>query len=100
MDKLLRLIKWLDSNIVKILLGFFIFLVPLWPKLPIRMIDYTYIAVRAEDIYLAVMALVFLIQLVRKKVKLERHFLLLFMGFWLAVFISALWGIYVSKTVI
>src|SRR3990167_3225254 len=100
MDKLLRLVKWLDNNIVKILLAFFIFLVPLWPKLPIRMIDYTYIAVRAEDIYLAVMAFIFFIQLIRKKVKFERHFLILFAVFWVAVFIAALWGIYVSKTVI
>ncbi len=100
MDKLLKLVKWLDDNIVKILLAFFIFLVPLWPKLPIKMIDYTYIAVRAEDVYLAFMALVFFIQLLRKKVRLERHFLFLFIGFWLAVFIASLWGIYVSKTVI
>jgi len=100
MNKLLRFLKIVDNNLLKILLSIFIFLVPLWPKLPIRMIDYTYIAIRFEDIYLVFMSLVFIIQLVRKKIKLNKTFLWLFVLYWLAVFASALWAIFIGKTVI
>ncbi len=100
MDKLLRFFKFLDDNLIKILLSIFIFLVPLWPKLPIRMIDYTYIAIRFEDIYLAFMTLLFVIQLIRKKVKLNKTYLWLFILYWLAVFASAFWAIFIGKTVV
>lgn len=100
MDKLLRFLKFLDDNLIKILLSIFIFLVPLWPKLPIRMIDYTYIAIRLEDIYLAFMTLLFVIQLIRKKVKLNKTYLWLFVLYWLAVFASAFWAIFIGKTVV
>lgn len=75
-------------------------MIPLWPKLPIRMIDYTYIAFRGEDVYVAVLAFVFLIQFIRRKVTVERKFAVLFGLFWLATFISYLYGYYVQKTVI
>ncbi|MFH0979500.1 MAG: O-antigen ligase family protein [Candidatus Roizmanbacteria bacterium] len=100
MAKLSRLLKWIDNNLIKILLSGFIFLVPLWPKLPIRMINYTYIAIRFEDIYLTFMVLAFFIQLLRKKISLNRTHLWLFVLFWLAVFASTLWGIYVIKTIV
>lgn len=100
MNKLLKFLKILDDNIVKILLIGFIFLVPLWPKLPIRIIDYTYIAIRLEDIYLAFMTIIFFIQLLRRKFTLNKLYLLLFSIFWVAVFASSIWGIYVGKTII
>ncbi|PIQ72284.1 hypothetical protein COY13_00720 [Candidatus Roizmanbacteria bacterium CG_4_10_14_0_2_um_filter_36_35] len=99
MDKLLRFVKWIDNNLVKILLSGFIFLVPLWPKLPIRMINYTYIAIRFEDIYLTFMILIFIIQLIRKKIRLTTTFLWLFILFWISVFASTVWGIYFGKTI-
>ena len=100
MIKLFGFLKKLDNNLIKILLVGFIFLVPLWPKLPIRMINYTYIAIRLEDIYLTFMVLAFFIQLLRKKISLNRTHLWLFVLFWLAVFASTFWGIYVSKTIV
>ncbi|MEK7633668.1 MAG: O-antigen ligase family protein [Patescibacteria group bacterium] len=99
MNKLSKFLKFLDNNIIKILLSIFIFLVPLWPKLPIKMINYTYIAIRFEDIYLVVMCLIFAVQLIRKKIKLNKTFLWLFILYWLAVFASVLWGIFIGKTV-
>jgi len=100
MSKLSGFLKFLDNNLIKILLSVFIFLVPLWPKLPIRMIDYTYIAIRLEDIYLTLMSLAFVIQLIRKKIKLNRAYLFIFILFWLAVFASALWAIFIGKTIV
>ena len=100
MNKLIKFLKLLDENLVKIFLVGFIFLIPLWPKLPFKMINYTYIAIRFEDIYFALMTLVFFIQLLRKKVVLNRKFLVLFGVFWLAVFASLFWGMYMSHTVV
>lgn len=99
MNKLSKFLKFLDENLLKVLLAIFIFLVPLWPKLPIKMINYTYIAIRLEDIYLAFMTLIFIIQLIRKKVKLNTTFLWIFLIYWFVVFASAFWGIYIGKTI-
>src|SRR3989338_8837816 len=79
MGKLLNWLKQLDNNLVKILLIGFVFFVPLWPKLPFKMIDYTYVAIRFEDIYLAILPLIFFLS---------------------AVFISFFWNSYISKTII
>jgi O-antigen ligase len=46
------------------------------------------------------MSLIFAVQIIRKKIKLNRSYLWLFILFWLAVFASALWGIYVGKTIV
>jgi len=97
MNKLLSWFRQLDENLVKILLVGFIFLVPLWPKLPIKMINYTYIAIRFDDIYLAILAFVFFVQLLRKKVLINRKFIFPFAFFLLAVISSYLWNSYISK---
>ncbi len=99
MEKLLGFLKKLDDNLVKIFVSIFIFLVPLWPKLPFKTINYTYIAIRFEDFYVALLAIVFVIQLLRKKVVLNRQFAWLIGLFWLAAGASTAWGIYVSKTI-
>ncbi len=100
MGKLLNWLKQLDENLVKILLIGFIFFVPLWPKLPFKMVNYTYVAIRFDDFYLAILAFVFLIQLLRKKVSLNKKFILPFTFFWIAVFISFFWNTFISKTII
>jgi len=100
MNKLITLLKKLDDNLIKILFIGFIFIAPLYPKLPIRMINYTYIAIRFEDLYIVILGIVFLIQLVRKKITLNKHFFILFILFWVACFLSFLWGAYIQKTVI
>jgi hypothetical protein len=80
------------------MLGFFIFLIPLLPKLPIRLIDYTYIGLRYEDLYIALFFCVFLFQLMRKKIQLQTKFLPHFLIFWVIVFISNFVATYYLKT--
>ena len=97
MKKLSNWFKKLDENLVKTLLIGFIFFVPLWPKLPFKMINYTYIAIRLDDIYLAILAFVFAFQLLRKKVTLNKKFILPFALFFISVFASFIWNAYVVK---
>ena len=99
MNKLSNWLKQIDENLVKILLIGFVFFVPLWPKLPFKMINYTYIAIRFDDIYLAILAFVFLIQLLRKKNSLNKKFILPFALFFSTVFLSFSWNAYVSKNI-
>lgn len=100
MKKLFTFLNKFDNNIVRFLLIGFIFFVPLWPKIPLKMINYTYISIRFEDIYIILMTGVFFIQLLRKKISLNKKFFLLFSLFWFAVFASTFYGIYISKTII
>ena len=97
MRKLSNWFKQLDTNLVKTLLIGFIFFVPLWPKLPFKMINYTYIAIRLDDIYLAILAFVFAFQLLRRKVALNKKFILPFALFFISVFASFIWNAYVVK---
>jgi len=97
MKKLSNWFKKLDENLVKTLLIGFIFFVPLWPKLPFKMINYTYIAIRLDDIYLAILAFVFAFQLLRRKVALNKKFILPFALFFISVFASFIWNAYVVK---
>ena len=95
-----KLLKWLDNNLIKLMCIGYIFVIPLYPKLPVKMINYTYIAVRVEDFYVVALALVFLVQLARKKIQLQKKFIIPFVIFWVAVFSSFLWGYLVQKTII
>lgn len=95
-----KLFTWLDNNILKMLLVGYIFFIPLYPKLPFKMVDYTYIAIRLEDIFVAIIYLVFFIQLVRKKVFLNKTYLILCILFWISVFTSFLLGFYVQHTIV
>lgn len=99
MPKLLRLLKKIDENLLKIFVSIFIFFIPLWPKIPLKTINYTYIALRLDDLFVAFLTLVFFIQLLRKKGVLEKKFFWLIVAFWLSVFLSAFWGIFIQKTI-
>jgi hypothetical protein len=94
-----KLIQWLDNNALKVLLVGYVFFIPLFPKLPFKMVDYTYIAIRFEDLLVAFIYFVFLIQLLRKKVVLNRTYLFLFIAFWIATFASFVLGFYVQHTI-
>lgn len=100
MKKLIKWLKWIDNNLIKIFISLFIFLSPLYPKLRISNVNYTYISIRMEDFFIAVLLIVFLIQLIRKKVQIDRKYLLLFAAFWVAGFISVAIGHLVLKTIV
>lgn len=99
MAKLSNLIKWLDQNILRVLLVIYIFLIPLYPKLPFKVVNYTYVAIRLEDFYVAFVVLIFLIQLFRKKVSFPKKFTKPIILFWISAFAAALSGIFITNTI-
>lgn len=100
MNKLIKSLNWLDQNLVKILLAAFILIVPLYPKKPFININYTYIAVRLEDVFVGIMVAIFLIQILRKKNQLNTKFIIPIIIFWFAVFISFVVGAFFQKTIV
>jgi hypothetical protein len=63
-------LQWLDENILLILGGFLLAFVPLWPKIPIfSPIEQYIVRVRAEDFVLLITGAVWLVQVLRKKVR-------------------------------
>lgn len=100
MKKLKEWLKKLDNEILLYLLTFFIFLIPLYPKIPLMVVNYTYVAIRAEDFFIALLSAVFIIQLIRRRVTLpNKKFVILFGLFWVAVFTSYYLGYFVNKTI-
>jgi len=100
MKKLIKWLKWIDNNSIKIFVSLFIFLSPLYPKLRITNVNYTYISIRMEDFFIAVLLFVFLIQFLRKRVQIDYKYLLFFVLFWIAGFISVAVGHLILKTII
>jgi hypothetical protein len=95
MQKLTAWLGWLDKNLLKVLTVVFIFLIPLYPKFPLKMFNDTYIAIRLEDVFMALFCLAFAVQVVRRKVELRLWLLPLFVSYWAIGFVSFLYGAYV-----
>ena len=66
-----RIIGWLDNNILQVLAGFLLVFIPLYPKWPLFDVLYGYnVRVRLEDFFVAATIVIFLIWLLRRKIKL------------------------------
>ena len=99
MKKLTNWLRWFDDNILKILLIGYIFIIPLYPKFPLRLIEYTYIAIRVDDLITCLIAAVFFLQLIRGKVQIDKKFAVLFCAFWAAVFASFAVGYFLQASI-
>ncbi len=96
----MKWLKWIDNNILKILLVFFVFFIPLFPKFPFQSITYTYISVRFDDFFVALIVAVYILQVIRKKVSLkDLPYWKPILAFWGIVFAALLSGIFITKTV-
>lgn len=100
MKKLFKLLKNLDNSLLTIASILFIFFIPLYPKFPLKFIEYTYVAIRVDDLFVAFYCLLFTIQLVRRKAQINMYYIKLFGLFWGAIFLSLISGILITKTVI
>ena len=66
-----KLWKYLSNNILKIGIGFLIAFIALYPKLPSIGISHTWVYIRLEDFFILALALIWFIQLVFRKVKIN-----------------------------
>lgn len=100
MKKHSPLLETIDGYVLPVLLSVFIFLIPLYPKIPLIGIGYSYIAIRPEDFFVAVLVLVFGIQLLRKKVTLSKLFLVPILFFWGSILVSLASGIFLTQNIV
>ena len=94
-----KIIIWFDNNILLIFTLVLLIFIPLYPKFPIIDIADTYISVRLEDFLTVLMTVTFAIQILRRKVNVPKSYLKFFVVFWFFVFLSFLWGSFVSHTI-
>lgn len=96
----MKLLKKIDDELLKILLLAFVFFIPLFPKFPFKVVNYTYIAIRIDDFMTALLVIVFLMQLARRKISFrDLPHKKLFGLFWGVVFLSYLSGVFLTKTI-
>lgn len=99
-SKLNFILSWLDDNILLILIGFLIAFIPLYPKLPLLEAIPGYIVrVRLEDIFILLTAIVWLIQVIRGKVKWQNPLTWLIGLYALIGVLSLFSAIFLVKTV-
>lgn len=97
MEKPSKLLQWIDQHLLKILIIAYIYLIPLYPKIPLFNINYTYVHVRFEDVFVALISTFFFVQLLRKKVSINKQFLIPIGLFWIAVMISFIVGNFILE---
>ena len=93
--------KWLDKNILTLLTGFLIVVIPLYPKIPLAELIQGYIVrLRLEDLLVLFAFLVWFVQLVRRKITFPRNMISYGMMVYLGIgFLSTLCAIYLTHTV-
>lgn len=64
---MVKLLKLLDQKILFWGLAFLLFFIPLYPKFPLLGVSGTYVAIRLEDIFVAVLVFLFGLRLLAKK---------------------------------
>ena len=71
-----KILAWLDLNILTLLTGFLIVMVPLYPKIPLSALIPGYIVrMRLEDLIVLATLGVWFVQLLRKKVSFPKNLL-------------------------
>ena len=90
-----RILAWLDNNLLTLLTGFLIVFIPLYPKIPMAELIQGYIVrMRLEDLVVMATSILWLVQLLRRRVSLPKNYLtvtiLAYLGFALLSVLSSL----------
>lgn len=88
-----KILQFASQNIFLLIAIFFIVFIPLYPKLPVLDVKNTWVYIRIEDFLVAFVALLFLIQLARKKVTIKTPLTLPIVAFWIIGAIATFHGV-------
>ncbi len=93
-------LKKTRPSLLQFLVLVYLYLIPIWPKLPMVTIEYTYVAIRYEDFFVALVVGVFIIQLIFGKIKVPKNiYSKLIVFYWLVAVVSALIGYYYFRQI-
>ena len=95
------ILRWLDKHILTLLTGILIVIIPLYPKLPLAdLIEGYIVRLRAEDIFVLIAFVIWLIQLYRKKISLPRNKFSKFIFAYIIIgALSSLSAVFITRTV-
>ncbi|MFH0863615.1 MAG: hypothetical protein V1858_00790 [Candidatus Gottesmanbacteria bacterium] len=88
-----KLFEWLDRNLLKVGIGFLLFFIPLWPKIPLFDVPHTWVYIRAEDFMVLLVLGIWTILLFTKKVSLKTPLTMPIFLFWIIGAISTIHSI-------
>lgn len=89
----MKLIKWLDDNILLVLTLILLVFIPLYPKFPTIGINNTWVYIRLEDFLVGFSLLVFVIQLIRKKLTINTPLTVPILIFWAIGALSTIFAV-------
>jgi hypothetical protein len=88
-----KLLKWLNKYFLELGIGFLLFFIPLYPKLPVVDISHTWVYIRLEDFAVAIVVGVWLVQLWRRKIPLKLPLVIPIVAYWAMGGISVLFSL-------
>jgi hypothetical protein len=86
-----KFLTLLDNNLLRISVAFAILFIPLYPKLPSIGISHVWVYIRLEDFLIFLVAAIWFVQLVRKKVSLPRPEGYALVAYWVMGLISLIY---------
>ena len=96
----LTLLQWIDKNLLLILSSFLIAFIPLYPKLPLfEAIPGYIVRVRLEDILILLTGIVWLVQVLRKKISFQTPLTKIVIAYAVVGILSTLSAVFITQTV-
>lgn len=99
---MVKLLKFAEKNLARIGIAFLLFFVPLYPKFPLFSVSGTYVSIRLEDLFVALIVFAFIVNLCRKKdfSVLKWPLTGLIFLYFLVGLLSVLSGILITKNIV
>ena len=95
-----NIVSWIDDNVLLILSLFLIAFIPLFPKIPVwSPIEQYIVRVRIEDFVLLFASVIWIIQVLRKKVEWRSPFFWAVVIYEVIALLSTLSAIYITQTI-
>ena len=85
-----KLIDWFKTHVLQIAVGFLLFFIPLWPKVPLLDVSHTWVYIRVEDFVVLAVDLLWLVLMLFKRVSLKTPLTLPIFLFWIIGAISTI----------
>lgn len=89
----MKIIRWLEDNILFVLTLFLLAFIPLYPKIPLIDIKNTWVYVRAEDLIVILVLIPWVLLLLRKKISLRTPLTIPILVYWIIGAIATIHGI-------
>ncbi len=94
-----RFLNFLDENLLKWGVFLTVLFIPLYPKLPSVHINHVWVYIRLEDFLILALSLIWLVQILRKKIKFYWPLAIPIILYWICGFFSFLNSLYLAPSI-